>query len=215
MVALIAPAICRFAVNGTYGGRAVVNIVDMQIDTTGSTLAREDACFQQAGIIINEWDDSILTNLESYYKANSVSWVDLNSEDGSVGERTSTVDTTFPQPGKRTGTAAMPGNVALRINKTIVAQRGQRQGRMYLAGVSEAMTNGSVPNSLEAGQIATWNTALAAFLGDIAQSDSDPLSYNSKMVVVHTVDGVFTTYSDVTALTVDEFLGSQRRRLRG
>lgn len=216
MPALIAPTICRFAVNGLYGGRPVVNIVDMQIDTTGSSLAREDACEAQAGIIINEWDDSILTNLESFYKAESVSWVDLNSATGSVGLRTSTDTTTFPQNGKKSGTAPMPGNVALRVNKNIVATRGQRQGRMYLAGASEASTAAGTPNSYDSAQIAVWNTALTSFLGDINQEEIiGPDNYTSKMVVVHTIDGVFTNYSDVVGLSCDLVLGSQRRRLRG
>jgi len=213
VAALIAPGVVRYAVNGTYDGHDVVNIVDMRLDTTGSIADRAGAAFDQAGIIINEWKDSMLPLMVSSYKAVSVSWIDLESEEGSVGERSSTDSTAFPASGS-SGGAAMPGNVAARINKNTTATRGQRQGRMYLVGVSEAWTQSAEPNTIDSGSTAVINTKLAAFLGDINQSDTSVFDFGSEMVVVHTKDGVFTSASVVTTLSIDAYLASQVRRIR-
>lgn len=214
MAQIIAPGVCRYTINGLFVGRPVANIIDMQIDTTASVVSRADAVEAQAGILINEWSDHILPLVSNDYQANSVSWVDLNSSSGSVGARSTTSQETWPQTGAGAG-ATMPGNVALRVNKNIVASRGQRQGRMYLAGAGEGDNTDANPNAVAGAAQTAINDALESFLGNINQSDADPDAYVSRMVVIHTLDGEFTNYSEVNGLVVDPVLGSQRRRLRG
>lgn len=210
MALLIAPGICRYAVHGEYAGQPIVNIIDMKIDTTATTTEREDAIDDQAGILINEWSDSVLVNVTNKYTAQSVSWVDLDEEDGSTGERSSTGAQTWPKIGSISG-GAFPGNVALRINKNTVARRGQRQGRMYIVGLGE--NNTDEPNTLNTAGLNVWATAMESFLGDINQEDPQVGQYQSAMVVVHTKDQVFTSHSVITGLSPDQRLGSQRRRL--
>lgn len=213
MPPIIAPGVCRFTVNGTYGGQVVANIIDMEIDTTGSIDSREDAIFAQAGILINEWSDSILEMLVPAYVATSVSWIDLNSLDGPTGNRTSTDQQTWPLGGQN-AEGAMPGNVAMRVDKQTTASRGQRKGRMYLPGLSEAFTLPGTPNTIDPAQVGPINGLLQSFLGDLEQTGTDIPNYESRMVVVHTVDGVYESDSRVTALTVNTKVGSQVRRLR-
>jgi hypothetical protein len=212
MAAIVAPGICRYTVNGTYAGQPVANIIDMQIDTTGSVEDRATAVDSQAGIIINEWSDHILPIVSAAYVATSVSWVDLDSLTATTGERTSTDQEDWPLVGGLVG-APTPGNVAVRVGKRITPSRGQRQGRMYLVGQPEANTDATNPNVLTSAVITTINGQLESFLGNINQSVGGALSYTSAMVVVHTVDDVYQDYSVVQALTVEARLGSQRRRL--
>lgn len=214
MAALVAPGICRFTVNGTYAERPIANIVDMQIDTTGTTTDRDDACFRMAGVLLNQWTDDILPLVADNYQATSVSWVDLNSLTGSTGERTSTDAETWPASGEGTQ-AANSSAIAFRVDKSSVARRGQRQGRMYLVGVPESATEDGSPNTLIGGVVTAMNSALASFLDNIRQEDADPGNYQSRMVVVHTVEDVFESWSYVESLTVNGRLGTQVRRLRG
>lgn len=214
MAAIVAPGICRFVVNGEYASRPVVNILDMDIGVGGSAVSRSDAIYQKAGDILNDWTENILPILDDNYLAASVSWIDLNTLDGPTGERNSTDERTWPLVGTRTG-QGMPGAMAFRVNKNTVAARGQRQGRMYLCGVQEADTDDSNPNVVAPARIAVMNTALSNFLDDINEGGGGVGDYSANLVVVHTKDGVFTSASDVTALTVDTRLGTQVRRLRG
>lgn len=223
MAGIIAPGVCRYAVHGTYSGRPVVNILDLSIDVT--TGDREDAVAEYANVIVQQWIDDIVENLVTAYTATEVSWVDLDSEFGSVGATTLGVTSNFPQAGTGAGDP-MPGNVAVRIDKRIVAARGQRQGRMYLCGLGESQTASGAPNVPSAAYIAAINADLASFLAGINGTVlvSPPVDATAELVVVHTQNTadpgdppviVFTGASPITSLVCDATLGSQRRRLRG
>lgn len=217
MAAITAPGVCRYAVNGSYQNRPVVNIVDLVLSDLGIGIDREEACFNSAGDILNQWSDHILPNLCDNYLALSVSWVDLDSLDGSTGERSSTADNTWSAGGEVTS-PAMPGNVAFRINKAVTSARGLRGGRMYLCGVPESATEDGAPNSVNAGTIAALNSALEAFRSGLEGPEvigAGPDQYTSSPNVVHTIGGVYAGRSRITAYTTDGTLGSQRRRLRG
>lgn len=214
-MAIIAPGVCRFTVHGTFtGGNEVDNVLDMRIDTTGSTESREESIFNQAGIIINQWVADILPELMSSYSFDSVSWVDLNSSSGSVGSRTSSGAISLPDPGGRAG-ASMSSNVAQLASKNIVGRRGRRNGRIFFTAPAEADTSG---NFLSAGRVTAWNAALDDFLGNINQDATGIFDFTSALVVVHTTstsgEPVFTATSDVESLTMEPLLATQRRRLR-
>lgn len=215
MPPLVAPGVCRFACNGTYSGQPVVNILDMHIDSLPAGDPREVNAYNQAGIIINQWSEDVMAHLSNKYIFESVSWIDLDTDEGSVGERAETSEVTLPVAGAGTW-EAMPGNVALRINKNTVAKRGQRQGRMYLVGYAEAGTSQGEPNQVTNSTLASLATTLTSFLGNINQSDiiGTDEEYSSELVVVHTKLGQYTNYSVVNSLTADPYLGSQVRRLR-
>lgn len=207
MAALIAPGCVRYTVHGQYDGEAIANIVDMDIDTQlGGD--RDENVQNLAGVILNEWSDHILPRVDDNYLAQAVSWVDLDSEDGSTGQRASTSEHTWPAVGGRTG-PSQPGNVAARVRKGGAARRGQRAGRMYLVGVMESDTDEVNPNYLVDGQVQAWNEALADFLAGVNQDTP----YEADMVVIHTIGGVYESHNDVQDLTIERRLASQRRRL--
>lgn len=221
---LVAPEIARYTVHGRYSDRPVANVLDIEIIQSGTPAERATAVAAHAGVLVSAWADNIPENLFYEYVAQSVSWVDLNSETGTVGETTVGPGTDFPSAGV-VGGAGMPGNVAFRVNKAIVAARGQRQGRMYLAGVAEAATAAATPNIVDGAIATALNLDLAAFLTAITSTASVvPPSYAAYPVVVHTENVappgadpeiVFTGSSRINGLTVDTRIASQRRRLRG
>lgn len=216
---LIAPGIARYTVNGTYAGAAVANIIDMQIDTTGGTTTRAEGLDDVCGDILNNWTDHIIPLVADDYVATSVSYVDLDSSGGATGERSSTSAETWPASSTNTG-APFPANVSVLVTKQIVGSRGRRNGRMYIVGATEALTDLAAPNTIPGGSITTWNTALASFLSGINDAVGGALDVQRKMVVVHTQrptptsEPVYNGYSDVESLTLQATLATQRRRLR-
>lgn len=214
MAPIVAPTICRYAVQALFNSRPVVNILDMHIDTTGSSEDRETAIFDQAGIILNEWDDRVLPLLTNQYVAQKVSWVDLNSLSGTTGERSDSGGHTWPQPGGSSD-GSTPGNVAYRVNKQTSSERGARQGRMYLCGVGESANENANGNEVHSTIAATMNTMLDGLLPALNQTEGGPSDFTSALHVVHTVDGAFSSSSEVVQLVIDAVFGSQRRRLRG
>lgn len=218
MAPLIAPGICRYAVNQTYAGRNVVNIIDMRVDTTGSIETRADAVYGVAGDILNNWDDHLRPGQVAQLILESVSWVDLDDVDGSTGLRSSTSDKTWPAAGEDAANG-LPGSVAGLIVKTAPGGgRSTRNGRMYFAGIAEAATTLLAPNTIDGTSVTGRNASLADFLEGINDT-VDPSDVQKQMVVVHTRKvGSVVTYegsSDVTSLLLQPTLATQRRRLRG
>lgn len=216
MAPIVAPGIARFAVEGYYEANPVVNVLDINIsDISGGD--RADCCSQVAGDLLNQWADHVLPLLCDNYVAERVTWLDIDSLTGSTGEVTSTDGSTWPQGGASTS-AALPGAVAARVNKNTVAVRGQRQGRMYICGIPEDATVANSPNQLTPGFITSLATAMEAVRsgleGPEAGAGTLP-TYTSSPNVVHTVDGVYTGKSRITAMSVSPLLGTQVRRMRG
>lgn len=226
MPGLVAPFMCRYTVNGTYAGRPVANIIDMAVGTSITTGTREECLADLAGIIVSAWADDVLDFVGDQYTAQTVSWVDLDTIDGSTGETSVGAGTDFPASGSAS-TDQMPGSVAFRIGKQISATRGTRQGRMYIVGVPEGVTAAGTPNTVAAGTITAVNGAMATFLDAINVTVAETaLDYDSHMVVLHTSSDdnptpppkKLITYegaSTITSLVCDPTLATQRRRLRG
>lgn len=215
MAQLIAPGICRYTVNGSFQGRKVANIVDMKIDTTGEITDRDEAIIDQGSRILSAWSLSMLTFLlADNYIAETVSWVDLDEDDGATGEMSSNDASDWPEAGHGLQ-AAMPGNVAMRVNKRTISRRGEKGGRMYLCGVTENETEDGNPNQLNSATISGGNPRLADFLTNVTkEAGGAGLPYTSQFHVVHTKGGLFRSSSEIIGLEFDPTLGSQRRRLR-
>lgn len=220
-MALVAPGITRFSVVGIFAGEPVVNVLDMQIDTTGGTVSRDDAIFAVAGDILNNWTDHMLPLIGDNYSAQSVDWVDLDSSSGSTGSRSATSAETWPMPGAATS-ADMPGNVALLVRKNIAGGRGRRNGRMYLVGVPEGANTDTSPNNVQTTLRASMDTALASFLGGINDAEGPTIGVQRQLVVVHTQQTsagpppviAYNGYTPVDSLTTADKFATQRRRLR-
>lgn len=219
---LVAPGICRFAVNQTLGGRDVVNIIDMKIDTTGEPISRTEAIRQQAEIIVQEWTDHVLPMVVDDLTAVDVSWVDLDEADGSTGSTSEgSGAAAWPENGASTG-APLPANVSVLVAKQITATRTHRSGRMYLAGFSEVITAAGNGNVIDPLELADINDNLESLLGNINQEGP----FDSNWHVVHTLSSVnpspppkldieFNGDSEIQSLVADALLATQRRRLRG
>lgn len=223
---LVAPGICRFTVNATMAGRNVANILDMQIDTTGTPGDRPDAIDAVAGDILNNWSDHIIISLVDDYVAQSVSWLDLDEANGPTGSRSTTSETTWPEAGPSVS-APLPSNVSVLVKKQIVGARGRRNGRMYLTGFSEGLTPEGDGNTVDPATRAALDTRLASFLSGINDAEGPFIAVQRQLVVVHTsvatdgsgnpvpgADPVYEGYSPVQTLTCDTRLATQRRRLR-
>lgn len=226
MPGLIAPDCVRYTVNGTYATRPVANIIDMILTTTIGGGDRDECVADQATRLVSAWADEMLDNISDDYTATSVSWVDLNTDSGTVGETSTGSGTDFPASGAASSDP-MPGNVAYRVNKHITAARGQRQGRMYLVGVPESSTTAGAPNTVVGADITAINADLAAFKTAVEQDPTTTtLDYNSFLCVIHTLSTdnpspppqklfTFEGASLITSMTLDATLATQRRRLRG
>lgn len=216
----IVNGVCRFTLLQELAGNNVANIIDMRIDTTGSTISREAAIADQAEVIAREWAQDINVNLSDEISLVGVQWLDLDEADGSTGTFTGGGGVVLPNPGGA-ATPPMPGNVSVLVRKNLEqAGRGRRSGRMYVAGLTEAGTEIDEANTIDPLVVAGFNSAFAQFLSDINQNTVQVDDYDSAMCVVHvsTRDGdghpLTGTSTDVASLTVDPLLATQRRRLR-
>lgn len=225
-MAFIVPGVTRFAVNQSLEGRAVVNVLDYRIDTTGSTMSRSEAINNQAESIITEWVNWILPLQVDDISLESVSFVDLNSDDGITGSVSSSDSDTLPLPGLVTDDP-IPGNTSVLVTKQTTSARGRRNGRMFLAGASEVQTDAANGNRLSTAAQTGYNSNLSSFLSATNEIDSFGTAFESHMVVVSiltrdtpvppaTVGAPLTGEgNDVNDLVVDTLLATQRRRLRG
>ena len=217
---LIVNGVCRYALNQSYEARTVVNIVDMQIDTTGSIMSRETAVFNQAGQLINAWVDQMLPALSDDLVFDSVSWVDLDEPDGSTGSRVTTSEHSLPLPGQ-SAAGTFPGNVSMLVTKQIEGNRARRNGRMYVAGLNESVTGIGDPNRIEAATVTAFQTRVSDFQSQIESGPAGADSYDSQMVVTHITERdaegnpTAGVYSPVVSLIPNALLATQRRRLRG
>lgn len=214
MAPIVIPNIVRYAVNGSYAGETVANILDMEVVVTSEPIDdRAEAIFEVAGDILNNWDDHLLNLATERYTATSVSWVDLNSFDGETGSRSSTSANTWPAPGRNTGTG-MPGNVSCRVEKNQSGGRRTRNGRMYLVGHSEQGTDVNSPNLWTSAHQAAVNETVSDFLDGI-NNEAGPDGREQALVVLHTPEGAAVSSSLVTSLTCRPVVATQSRRLPG
>lgn len=225
-MAFVVPGVCQYTIHGTYGNTPVANVLAYRIITTGTITDRNTAIDNMGGILINQWTTDVLPLLNSLYKADHLTWVDLNAADGNIGARNVSGTHTWPLAGGALN-ASMPGNVAMLVRKNVSAKRGARKGRMFLAGVDETSTQNPNQNNMYTANVSALQTAMDHFLSNTNQSD--PIvgtGYQSFMQVIHiltrdtpkkpgrlgpplTGEGL-----QVSSLSVDSLLASQRRRLR-
>ncbi len=212
---LIVPGIVRFTVHQSMFSRQIANILDYKISDQDVTFGRPEAALDQAKIIAKEWKLRFLVGQSSSLKLEKISWVDLNSLDGSTGEFQGDADIPLNVVGGLTGDALTPSTAVL-FTKIAAGGRGTKSGRMYLAGLSEAMNlsgnsrfmNATLRNDLQA--------AAALFLSNTNQEAGVAgVSYDSDMHVVHQRPAVPAFSSVVTAIIPQDLLATQRRRLRG
>lgn len=215
MPPLVAPGVCRFSSYGTIFDRPWACIIDMHIDSQDGS-ERPGYIADQAEVINNEWIDHLRPRFSSDWRLLGTKFVDLNSLTGVTGDvTTATAPRTMPSVGAGVANG-VPPNTALLVKKMAAGGRSARNGRWYLAGITETQVAG---NNITASELSPYQTGLNDFRSGINQSGKNPPpltgTYDSELVVVHTTAGVFTSFTPVTSLQAQARPASQRRRLRG
>lgn len=219
MAIIHAPGVCRYTLKGMIADRPWANIIDMEIDTTLGIGDRSDAIFTTAGDILNNWVEYMLPGLVPEMSFTEISWVDLNTTDGTTGQRSETSEYTLPENGDSAG-EFNAGSVAFLYTKELVgAARNARTGRMYVAGPG---TVGIEDNMLLPNTLANRQAAANTFLANITDEGAI-YNYTVDMCVVHTPgisgygpgDVYEATSTHVRHLALQPRLATQRRRLRG
>src|SRR5688500_17474517 len=214
---LVAPGCIRYTLNGTFQGTQTwANIWDVDL-LADINQDRAPLIQEYAELIIENWVGSIGLSLTEDTVLTSVSWVDLDDLNGSVGEVSGYSGGTPPYNGSQT-TAPNAANVSVLVTKGGTPVRGTRNGRMFIVGYPEANTNGT---SLESTAQSVFQDRCTAFLNDMTDPPAVELG-SMQPVVVHTrnqgtpsnPDIVYNGKSNVTSLQVQNLLATQRRRLR-
>lgn len=222
-MAFIVPLTVRFAVNQVMAGRNIVNIVDQRIDDSAFPGVRAASCEIAAEQLLGAWDANLRPFAVNNLSCQSVSWVDLHSSDGSTGTVNTHAAVTWPANGGSAGDP-MTSQTAILVHKnTAGSARGQRRGRMYLAGSNDAANSDDSPHLVNTTLVTSLNLALGGFLAALNAPIGE---VEGEMVVVHiltrgtpTVPGrlgppLTGSTTPVSGLTTDAVFATQRRRLR-
>lgn len=211
MAIIYADQVSELAIEATYAGRPVVNVLHYYNDEG----AINDA--DKAKDIVDAWQDHVMGRLNTNYDLQAARWRSLDRDDTNQG--LVAIDVTKRMQGAD-ASAGAPPNVALLVKKvTNNRQRGQRDGRMFLAGIPEA--NVGDGGDLVAAYRTATQTAMDAFL-DAVNDDAFGVGGGSGLVVLNTTPEsrekgnleVDLTFRTVSALVVDPRVASQRDRLR-
>lgn len=215
-MAIIAPFVCRYTISGTAAdGVTWANIWDVDVLTAVGE-DRGPILETYARLIIDVWGYSIAASLTEDVNLTRVSWVDLNSADGTVGSVTTGLTTDPPYNGGTSG-APSPAAISAVATKTGSSRRGARNGRMSILGIPEADASST---AIAAGPLNVLNQRLEIFFTDLQDNDViAPVS--AQAVVVHTrnagtpqnPDIVYNGKSNVTGLVARARLGTQTRRM--
>lgn len=213
MAALIAPLCVRYTLAGTYGATTWANILDFRL-TPNEGQTRADCVAEHADAVAAAWEAEFPSWISNKVALRSISWVDLDSEDGSTGS------IPYNIPGNDTN-PCLPANVAVLIRKIAPGGgRRARNGRMYLVGCNEDAVD---ENLLVPSFPGNFNLMLDDFLAGISETrGADFPNYSASLVVIHTVnqgtpenpDYVYSSNDFVSDLVVDSTIATQRRRAR-
>lgn len=214
-VRVVAPTIVRITYKHVHtNGKAIDNVVDISLDEFG--VARDAAVAVMVGRVNKPWQQHMLQLMANNITFTGCAWIDLDRLDGTAGFQSP--DGSASTTGALT-VASLPPNSALLVRKNTAAVRGERQGRMFIAGPPEdsigedgAVTGAFATNS---------NNELAQYLSAIQSLPGTPALATTAVRVVHVhkhdsddpADWDWSS-STVNSLVLDAKIATQRRRLR-
>ena len=213
MAALIAPRCVRYTVSGNYGETTWANILDFRL-TANDGIPRAQAIQEHAEVVVNAWESELSVYQSQECFIRSISWVDLDSENGSTGAIPYNIPGNDSNP-------CLPANVAVLIKK--LAPGGGRQarnGRLYLVGCNEDAVE---ENRLAGTFQGALNNDLDQFLAFVSETQgADFPNYSASMTVIHqrnqgtpqNPDYVYNGDDFVNEMQVDPIIATQRRRAR-
>lgn len=217
MAVILAPDVVRFTVNGDLLGAPTATILDMVVQADDSGEGRPAAMEETAAVILDAWVDELLPLQVPNFSLTSISWVDLTSLDGTVGEIVSTDDNTLPLTGTRTGEAT-PSQIAALVTKVCSSNRGTRNGRLFFPGLSEEDVSGNYMTvAYTALLVDAWSN-----MTEILTETGVALGANYFPTVVHTRNNgtpqnpniVYVGNTQVTNFLPQRQVATQRRRNR-
>lgn len=205
----------RTALTGRWSnGRPVVNILDMSVLPNGAVeiLPGENPKTRAEGIetacrdIADNWVEHMIPNFTSAYTFEGVSWVDLDSLDGSTGF---VAPTAGPVAGAL-GADSMPPQATLLVTKVEGGRtRGTRPGRWYLSAVRDTdIDNNGIVRPEWREQI---DTALEAFRSGIEDQGINDWFFTVPVVIHESA----ATANEITSFTTSQKMGKQGRRYDG
>lgn len=217
---LIVPNVARYSVNGRYlgNGRATSTIIDLEITNVVND-SRANAVREGALLVLLSWDVTIRGVQVDEWQAQSVSFVDMDSQNGATGIESSNG---WPVNGGVAG-EAVAFNTGVLVRKNLLGgDRSRRAGRWTLPGVPEAAVASGY--TLQGANLGQWQTEVEDFLNAV----NGLMSWNGAsaaadvaMCVTHITgrdaegNPVAGDYRLVESLEVQPILATQRRRLRG
>lgn len=210
MAQLLAPDTARYSINGTYLGRPAVTVLDFRYAVNDYPEGLPGLLDDFGKALADNWYDLVQQLISASYTCTGISYVDLSSADGPVGDVGGGNDHAFPYHGGAGG-EPLAASTAMKVLKSGVRSRGSRGGAIFLPGAVEPQVNGNelIPAFVSAG---------TDVVGDFLEATTNTGildQYFTQMCVIHTHLGVYSSSSLVTGLTLQSKLATQVRRLRG
>lgn len=211
MAKIFAQDVIEIALNHTYAGRPIVNVLHVKNDETGGSDE------QKVRDVVDNWQDHIVGRGSNGITFTGADWRSLDPSEGDVG--TAAPDPAKPVTGTQTG-EGIPGNNAIHVRKiTEGRMRGQRDGRIFICGVPENAVDrvGNLTDTF----LAHMQAGVDSFLAGVNDTGVT-MGSGSGLVVLNTTPEsrmkgtheVTLTYRLVSGLAVDRMIASQRDRLR-
>lgn len=153
--------------------------------------------------VMNNWQDHIVGLFLNNYSFLGISYVDLNTADGTTGF----IPYDAAKPHQGSGTSeGFPPALSVLVKKLVASARGTRTGRIYMGPCQENQADEN--GVLISGTITDYNTAFAAFHSGTSDADG-------YLAVLHQPAGSSPTWSEITGYSTQNTLAVQRRRMRG
>lgn len=213
MATVYSPNIIEIAVMQKHNTVTAVNVWHMWFDPELGSDTVEDV----VGDFRDNWQDHILDMQTSEVVVEEFRWRSLDPSSGAMG-------VIAPDPAKATSGQAsgttMPPNVALLLHKrTSDRLRGQRDGRSFLAGVSEGDVNGR--GTITPATRSGWQVSVDAFYNGISDTSGSAAGDRYPAVLNTTPasrapgsQSVTISSRRVTSIQLDALVSTQRDRLR-
>lgn len=182
-------------------GQILQNVINVKFPTTPGVPLALDV----AAAIVSWWSANIAPITSAGVTLTAIRGTDLNTSTGFSFEYT----TGLPVAGSATTGQIMPANVTAAIRLTTPSRGRSYTGRLYHVGLLSGEVQG---NMLTSGSVSALKIAYEALLTAIGVAGGTwgVVSYFADKVLRSS--GVFT---GISAITVDQNLDSQRRRLNG
>lgn len=218
-VKILAPTIVRYTFRHQWGAHKFDNVQDISIDAGSGTVGRPDVINDLNSHVCGWWQDSLLGPYSSDCVFLGAHWIDLDSLTGATGD----LGPAAGHPTHGGGFAPFaPPNVNSILHKRTTSGRGTRPGRTFFPNISESLTDDD--GFLASGYVSSLNSLGEQFRSTIRSYNfpTDPGVHPAAWRVVHVHkpdknDASTWTWSssDVSGVTCDPRVGTQRRRLRG